>query len=303
MSFLDRIAECNAHDLSHFRPFMVAGQRVGWVRLALVPLLSGFPDVFKLDDRGVTLNPRLKTFAERSAAIIPPLRALEARGIITGWRDEPYPITTSFTAQPLMQMERAAIPHFGVRAYGVHMSGFVRRQDGLHMWVARRARDKPTYPGMLDNTVAGGQPIGIGLVDNLVKECKEEANIPAELARKAIAVGAITYCMEAPDGLKPDVQFCFDLELPDDFTPSNTDGEIEEFFLWPIDRVADTVRDTREFKFNCNLVIIDFLVRHGVIPPDDPDYIDICQRLRQGGSERRPELMPRKFVPQPSTHK
>ncbi len=303
MSFLDRIAECNAHDLSHFRPFMVAGQRVGWVRLEVQQRLAGFGDVFKVDDRGVTLNPRLKNFEERSAAIIPPLRALEKQGLITGWRDEPYPINTSFTAQPLMQMERAAIPHFGVRAYGVHMNGFVRRADGLHMWVARRARDKPTYPGMLDNTVAGGQPIGISLVDNLVKECKEEANIPASLARQAIAVGAITYCMEAPDGLKPDVQFCFDLELPDDFTPGNTDGEIDEFFLWPIARVAETVRDTREFKFNCNLVIIDFLVRHGVLPPDDPDYIDICQRLRQGGSERRPELMPRKFIPQPSAHK
>jgi isopentenyldiphosphate isomerase len=303
MSFLDRIAECNAHDLSHFRPFMVAGQRVGWVRLELQARLAGFPDVFKVDDRGITLNPRLKTFEERSTAVIAPLRALEKQGLVTGWRDEPYPINTSFTAQPLMQMERAAIPHFGVRAYGVHMNGFVRRKDGLHMWVARRARDKPTYPGMLDNTVAGGQPIGISLADNLVKECKEEANIPASLARQAIAVGAITYCMEAPDGLKPDVQFCYDLELPDDFTPSNTDGEIDEFFLWPIARVAETVRDTREFKFNCNLVIIDFLLRHGVLPPDDPDYIDICQRLRQGGSERRPELMPRKFIPQPSAQK
>lgn len=303
MSFLDRIAECNAHDLSHFRPFMVAGQRVGWVRLELQQRLALFGDVFKVDDRGVTLNPRLKTFEERSAAILPPLRALEKQGLIAGWRDEPYPITTAFTSQPLMQMERAAIPHFGVRAYGVHMNGFVRRKDGLHMWVARRARDKPTYPGMLDNTVAGGQPIGISLVDNLVKECKEEANIPAALARQAIAVGAITYCMEAPDGLKPDVQFCFDLELPGDFTPNNTDGEIGEFFLWPIARVAETVRDTREFKFNCNLVIIDFLVRHGVLPPDHPDYIEICQRLRQGGSERRPELMPRKFIPQPSAQK
>jgi isopentenyldiphosphate isomerase len=281
MSFLDRIAECNAHDLSRFRPFMVAGQRVGWVRRELQPVLAEFPKIFKVDDRGVTLNPQLKSFKERSEAVIPALRALEKRGIVTGWRDEPYPINTSFTAEPLMQMERAAIPHFGVRAYGVHMNGFVRRADGLHLWVARRARDKPTYPGMLDNTVAGGQPIGISLVDNLIKECKEEASIPKSLAQRAHAVGAITYCVEATDGLKPDVQFCFDLEMPDDFVPTNSDGEIEDFFLWPIAKVAEVVRDTREFKFNCNLVIIDFLMRQGVIPPDHPDYVAICQGLRR----------------------
>jgi hypothetical protein len=156
---------------------------------------------------------------------------------------------------------------------------------------------------MLDNTVAGGQPIGLSLADNLVKECKEEANIPEALSRQAYAVGAITYTMEAPDGLKPDVQFCYDLELPEDFTPQNTDGEIEEFFLWPIEKVAETVRDTRDFKFNCNLVIIDFLMRRGVLPPDHPDYLAIAHGLRQGGSERRLDLVPRKFVPQPSAQK
>jgi len=155
------------------------------------------------------------------------------------------------------------------------------------MWIARRASDKPTYPGMLDNTVAGGQPIGLGLFENLIKECEEEAGIPAELAGHAVAVGAITYCVEAADGLKPDVQFCYDLELPGDFTPVNRDGEIQEFFLWPIDKVATVVRDTREFKFNCNLVIIDFLVRHGVIPFDHPDYIDITEGLHAGFSPFR----------------
>lgn len=44
--------------------------------------------------------------------------------------------------------------------------------------------------------------------------------------------------------------------------------QVEEFALWPIERVAHTVATTTEFKTNCNLVIIDFLVRHGFITPD-----------------------------------
>lgn len=280
MAFLDRIRECNTHDLDNFRPFVVAGQRVGWVRHAFAKKLSEFKDTFDVTGEAVRLSDRFGDFDARSAALDKVVRRLEAEKLIKGRRDEYYPIGTGFAAKPFARIERAAIPAFGIRAHGVHMNGYMRKADGIHMWIGRRAKDKHTYPGMLDNTVAGGQPMGIGLLDNLVKECKEEAAIPEDLARRAVPVGAITYCMEAPDGLKSDVQFCYDLELPQDFVPRNTDGEIAEFMLWPIDKVAAVVRDTAEFKFNCNLVIIDFLVRHGLIAPDHPDYLEIVRGLR-----------------------
>ena len=281
MSFLDRIDECNRWNPDNFRWFVVDGCRVGRVRKALVPRLADFRDVFEIDDDAVIMRPRLDTFAARSSEIDRVVKALCEEGIVRGVRNELYAVTRSYGEPPFLQMERAAIPHFGVRAFGVHMNGYVRDDDGIHMWIGRRARGKHTYPGMLDNLVAGGQPIGIGLRENLIKECGEEAAIPREIADRAVAVGAITYCMEAPDGLKPDVQFCYDLELPLDFKPRNTDGEIEEFHLWPIARVADVVSETQEFKFNCNLVVIDFLIRHGIIPPDHPDYVAICQGLRR----------------------
>ena len=62
--------------------------------------------------------------------------------------------------------------------------------------------------------------------------------------------------------------------------PINLDGEVEEFQLWPMERVVETVRDTADFKFNCALVVIDFLVRHGVLPPDHTDYMQIVGGLR-----------------------
>jgi hypothetical protein len=114
-----------------------------------------------------------------------------------------------------------------------------------------------------------------------VKECGEEAGIPAAWAEDAPAVSAITYCAEMPEGLRPDVLFCYDLELPAGFTPACRDGEIESFALMPIADVAAIVRDTKQFKFNCNLVIIDFLVRHGFMGPDEPDYVAIVQGLHQ----------------------
>jgi len=41
------------------------------------------------------------------------------------------------------------------------------------------------------------------------------------------------------------------------------------------------VRDTDDFKFNVNLVIIDFALRHGLVAPDDPDYLDLVTGLRR----------------------
>ena len=52
------------------------------------------------------------------------------------------------------------------------------------------------------------------------------------------------------------------------------------FELLPVAEVMARVRDTDDFKINCNLVIIDFLIRHGFIGPDEPDYLDLIQGLR-----------------------
>ncbi|MCW5748409.1 MAG: DUF4743 domain-containing protein [Alphaproteobacteria bacterium] len=281
MSFLDHIERCNAHDLTQFRPWFIGPTRVGWVHRDFAALLGGRPDLFTRRGEGWSLTEELATPAARTTEVAAFLDDLRRDGWFAGWRDERYPVTPDLKRPALMAMERAAVPFFGIRAFGVHLTGYVRRQDGLHIWVPRRARGKATYPGMLDNTVAGGQPEGIGLMDNVVKECREEASIPPELARQAMAAGAITYCHQAGMELKPDVQYVFDLELPSDFVCRSNDGEAESFELWPAAEVMARVRDTFDFKYNCNLVLIDFFVRHGLIEADDPDYFAIVAGLRR----------------------
>jgi hypothetical protein len=55
---------------------------------------------------------------------------------------------------------------------------------------------------------------------------------------------------------------------------------VDEFYYWPMERVATTVATTNDFKWNCNLVIIDFLIRHGIYLPRDDYYSTIMDRLR-----------------------
>ena len=94
--------------------------------------------------------------------------------------------------------------------------------------------------------------------------------------------------METDHGLKPDVQFVFDLELPPEFSPRNTDGEVDSFELWNIEDVARCVETTDEFKFNCSLVVIHFLLREGVISPEHPEYIALCENLGRPFPEEEP---------------
>jgi hypothetical protein len=42
------------------------------------------------------------------------------------------------------------------------------------------------------------------------------------------------------------------------------DGEVAGFELWPLARVVETVRQTDDFKFNVNLVLLDLFARLGV---------------------------------------
>ncbi len=282
MSFLDHIRRCNNADLSQFEPWFVGPERAGFIHRDFAPELARRPDLFEHRDKAWHLDPALDTPAKRTAAMRAFLLQLREEGHFKGlWREEAYSVTWEFARPALLEMERSAVPWFGVRAFGPHMTGYVRRGDGLHIWVPRRSYTKPTFPGQLDNTVAGGQPAGIGLHDNLVKECGEEASIPPELAREAKAVGFVSYWNQSGAQLKPDIMSCFDLELPADFTPAANDGEVHSFELWPARRVFETVRDTSEFKYNCNLVLIDFFVRHGMLSADDPDFIPIVSGLRK----------------------
>ena len=284
MAYLDHIRLCNAWDPAGFRPFLVAGARVGWVRHAFADRLAGFSDIVGVDEGGVELLPRFADFATRTDAMAGMIAALVAEGAIPPLRREHYPVLPRWGAEPLLSLDRAAVNFFGTVAYGIHVNGFVRRPDGaLEMWIGTRARDRGIAPGKLDNMIAGGQPIGLSLSENLIKEAGEEADIGSALALTARPAGTVTYRMETPQGVKVDCLFVYDLELPLDVIPRNTDGEVESFALLPWQTVADIVRDSDDFKFNCPLVVLDFLIRHGLIPPEHPDYLALAAGLRAWG--------------------
>ncbi len=200
-----------------------------------------------------------------AAGLAMAVQALVAAGLCRS-RDEAFDVRAEPDGPVLATVDRGALPSLGIEAVGAHLNGLVQRPDGLHLWVARRAMDKKLDPGKLDHIAAGGVPAGLGPMQTLVKEAGEEAGLPPALAAQAVHRGVISYTMDRPEGLRRDRLHCYDLMLPDSFTPHPVDGEVSGFELWPIGRVVAAVRDTDDFKFNVNLVLIELFERLGLLP-------------------------------------
>lgn len=210
--------------------------------------------------------------------------------------------------QALVQLRRSAAPLFGIANRGAHMTMYVRSSsatDDLKIWVPRRSRHLATYPGMLDNTVAGGVKAEESALECIVHESLEEASLPEAFVRWHVrACGAITYVTQTGSGggqdkldqqakvggydtglCVPDVIYVYDLEVPPEqaetMIPKPGDDEVEEFYLWDVERVKQAMLDG-EFKANTALVMIDFFIRHGIITDDnEKDYMEIVSRLRR----------------------
>ncbi|KAF9556824.1 nudix hydrolase 20 [Agrocybe pediades] len=221
------------------------------------------------------------------------------------WRDELYPIysdpfgvhdhpRTAGRKDELnfaFEIERSAAALFGVVTYSANLNIYDEvfgegSERALRVWVPTRAHTKPTFPGLLDNTVAGGIPSGMPIFECLVKECIEEANLDPDIIRKyARAVGSVSYFSRAASGwLQPEVEYTFDIVIPSGadlsrFTPSPLDDEVESFEFVSHDRLLEKLKQGL-FKPNCGLVIIDLLIRLGYITPDnEPNFAKIINRL------------------------
>nr|XP_054752102.1 uncharacterized protein LOC129257734 isoform X2 [Lytechinus pictus] len=268
-----------------YLPFMVNGAQVGIIPPKMVETLASQQDIFELKNNEVHLSSTLSTYAERTARVgefLSTCRKSVDFITLQGWRNENYAVSRSYYDTPLFEMERSATCLFGIEQYGVHINGYCRHPtEGICMWIGKRSPNKQTYPGKLDQIAAGGLPACLDIRECMMKESEEEASIPRDISSKALPVGAISYFFEDERGLFPETQFVFDLELPVDFQPKVKDGEVSEFYLWPLSKVKEEIATDR-FKPNCSLVCLDFLIRHGYINPDDePHYLDFLSSLHQ----------------------
>ncbi len=281
MSILDRVTESNANPPGAVLPFMVGDRRIGWVPRLFAPRLARFGDLFKVEEgRVVLLRPEIG-FEALTSEIEAALRQLydEDRAGFGLWSGERLPFP-GFPGRHLFALERAAATALGVFGRGAHVNCFTRRGGVTRMWVARRPWDAFQAPGKLDQAAAGSVANGRSVRETLRDEAWDEAGIPPDLSDRAVAVGAVGFFLADSHTVRHGSNLCFDLELPSDFVPVNGDGEVAEFLLFDLADLRDLLEREAAFKWDAGLVVIDFLIRHGVIEHDYPGYLEIVSGLR-----------------------
>ena len=253
-------------------PFLVGGERVGWIAQEDAGLLQRWPRVFQISGSAVQLATALDSVESRSAALAPVIRALADGGRIRGWRDETYAIRNGFDAPPLALIERAAARFFGTLSFAVHGNGIVAPSGAApRLWIARRSLRKPIDPGLYDNVVGGGIGWGYGIGETLVKECQEESGIPAALAGQARAGRSVQVLAQHADGVQWERIYVYDLPLPEDFIPSSQDGEVSEHRLVSIDEVQELIA-AGAMTVDASLATLDWLLRGGHVDSDSARF-------------------------------
>lgn len=212
---------------------------------------------------------------------------------IKGWRDEKYAVCDN--DGPYVLIERAMAGLMGIITYGAHINGYVLDEatNKIKFWIPRRAATKPTWPLMLDNIIAGGLGYPCTIYETVLKESKEEANLDQDVIEANIkAAGVVSYLYfpskledvtfkNESDFIVGEVEYVYDLKVPKDVIPTPNDGEVDSFNLLTLEQTVKALK-RGEFKPNCALIMVDFLIRHGYITVEnEPNYLQLVTRMHR----------------------
>lgn len=268
----------NRFDRRLYKPLLIDGEALGQVRLEHVAVLAAYPTIFAIAGDGIRLTPVLEQADQtvRNSVLAAVCAALRTKGLLPAWRDELINVWDLPQRSVRLQIERGAARFFGVVTQAVHLNGLVARDGHWSLWVARRSLAKAVDPGLRDNLVAGGIIAGADPAGTLLRECAEEAGMPAGLAARAAAAGEIQVCRDVPEGLHTERLMVFDLILDDTWQPVNQDGEVSEFTLMPVAAVLQSIA-RGEFTLDAGLVTLDSIARLPVQPAMPPAAMPAAQ--------------------------
>ena len=182
---------------------------------------------------------------------------LRLNGFIPGWRNEEFAWLDQ-NGHKYFRLERAAFRTFGFRSMATHINGYTQNKT---LWLGRRSENKPTDPGLLDNIAAGGITADETPWVSARRELWEEAGIPSHIADEIEPVGRIHMRRPTlPRGFHDEQLFIYDLELAQNFVPTNHDGEVSGFIEVSYAEAAARIL-ADEFTSDAAFVTADFILR------------------------------------------
>lgn len=235
------------------RPLTVGGRVAGWVTEKATEHINGMPGV-QIEDEAVHIT--AVTSLSLTDVLAELAVGLKGTGCLRGWRDELLDVIGE--GERLAVIERAAVRPLGLLTRAVHLNAW--SSDGK-IWVARRALDKSSDPGMWDTIVGGLTAAGESVDESLVRESDEEAGLqPEHLAQRTPLRTILRMHRQLPEGYQVEDVLVSDCVLDDSVVPVNKDGEVIEFRLLDCDDLWSMMKQG-EFTYEAELTLLDSMRR------------------------------------------
>jgi 8-oxo-dGTP pyrophosphatase MutT (NUDIX family) len=183
---------------------------------------------------------------------------MQQGGFVMGWRNEDFAWVDQ-NGHEYFRLERAAFRTFGFRSMASHINGYTKAGN---LWLGRRSETKAIDAGRLDNLAAGGIGADETPWVNARRELWEEAGVPSQISSEIEPVGRIHMRRPVPGrGFHDEQLYVYDLELAENFIPTNHDGEVSGFIEITLSEAAARIL-ADEFTIDAAFVTADFILRH-----------------------------------------
>ena len=165
-----------------------------------------------------------------------------------------------FGIDNIFEIDRKLLSILGLPQYGIHGNAWSLKKNRVIFHFAKRSEKLDDFPGYYDNLFAGGQPIGISILENLKKEAFEEAGIREILRKNLVKGSTVNYFHEHQDKIHSGIIFNYHLKI-DNINFNNIDGEVESFFSEDAFQIYKLL-ESKTLKPNCIIPIADFFLRN-----------------------------------------
>lgn len=240
---------------------MQAGQVIGHLNPDFVPYLqesllkNPIPHLEMDHDRLTICNAKPLILSGSLAKLAD---RMHQGGFIPGWRNEDFAWIDQ-NGHEYFRLERSAFRTFGFRSMATHINGYTKAGN---LWLGRRSETKATDPGRLDNIAAGGIGADETPWVNARRELWEEAGVPPQISDQIEPVGRIHMRRTIPGrGFHDEQLYVYDLQLAENFFPTNHDGEVSGFIEITLSEAAARIL-ADEFTSDAAFVTADFILRN-----------------------------------------
>jgi 8-oxo-dGTP pyrophosphatase MutT (NUDIX family) len=272
MSFIENILPYKITDFSAFVPVLVVGQEIGYTKPDFAKTISDFDNTWNLTSNGLELSAEFETFDDRSAAVDKTFLGLTAAGLLAAEPDysafggtDWYPVRYRQNAVPLFKVRRFYTVYIGIQNNAVFLNGY---HNGEY-WLAVRSSNVHEDPDMLDVITGGSTRYGESTYETLIHEAHDEAGLDPEDLVRAIPCGSLYVRWINPEGFLRHEHFhLFDIDLKDKVPQTRLPIEVVGFKKYSFEELFTLVETGKQIKPHMNLVITDFMLRHGLLKND-----------------------------------